>query len=123
VPVKQPAQGRLRDIGALELTARLAYLSACDTHVAPQDLADEAVHITGAFHLAGFQHVIGTLWSIGDAAAADLAELVYAGLTREWSTPPDPDLAALSLHHATRAMRARDPGKPSSWVTHTHTGG
>ena len=41
------------DIGALELTGSLAYLSACDTTVTAPALADEAIHITGAFHLAG----------------------------------------------------------------------
>ncbi|MFF4796195.1 CHAT domain-containing protein, partial [Streptomyces sp. NPDC001276] len=54
----------ITDIAALRLTADLAYLSACDTSVTVPRLADESLHITGAFHLAGYQHVVGTLWSI-----------------------------------------------------------
>jgi tetratricopeptide (TPR) repeat protein len=112
----------VRDISTLQLTARLAYLSACDTQFAPQNLADEAVHITGAFHLAGYQHVIGTLWSINDAAAREFAVDVYARLTRDWATPPDERLAARSLHHAMRAMRSQYQAMPWFWMTYTHTG-
>jgi tetratricopeptide (TPR) repeat protein len=112
----------LRDISALQLNARLAYLSACDTVVVRENLADEAVHLTGAFHLAGYQHVIGTLWSINDTTAKELAVAVYARLTGNWTTRPNEDLAAHSLHHATRDLRARYPNIPSRWVTHTHTG-
>jgi len=112
----------VRDISTLQLTARLAYLSACDTQFAPQALADEAVHITGAFHLAGYQHVIGTLWSIADAAAREFAIDVYSRLTRNWTTPPDERLAARSLHDAMRAMRSHYQAMPWFWMTYTHTG-
>jgi hypothetical protein len=112
----------LTDISALKMNAGLAYLSACDTLFVRQNLADEAVHLTGAFHLAGYQHVIGTLWSINDTAATKLAVGVYARLTRNGTTEPDADLAARALHHATRDLRVRFPGHPSLWVTHTHTG-
>jgi hypothetical protein len=40
--------------------ADLAYLSACSTTLTSQALADEAVHLTAAVHLAGYRQVIGT---------------------------------------------------------------
>ena len=122
VPDREIRPLTLKDISALQLNARLAYLSACDTFIVRQNLADEAVHLTGAFHLAGYQHVIGTLWSINDDAAKELAVNVYTHLTRNGIIRPDADLAARSLHHATRSLRARSPDIPSLWVTHTHTG-
>jgi hypothetical protein len=55
----------VRDIARLRLHgAELVYLSACETTRAPRRLADEAMHLTGAFRMAGYTHVIGTLWPI-----------------------------------------------------------
>lgn len=112
----------LQDISALEMNQGLAYLSACDTMFARPSLADEAVHLAGAFHLAGYQHVIATLWNVSDAAARDLAVGVYARLSRNGTADPQPDLAAQALHHATRKLRARRLTIPSLWASHTHTG-
>jgi tetratricopeptide (TPR) repeat protein len=110
------------DIGALHLTGGLAYLSACDTTVTNLALTNEAVHITGAFHLAGYQHVIGTLWRVSDTAARDLASDIYTHLTHHGSTPPDINRAALALHHAARRLRGKYPASPTIWAAHTHTG-
>ena len=110
------------DISARHLTGGLAYLSACETAVTSLALANEAVHITGAFHLAGYQHVIGTLWPINDATARDLACDIYSHLTHDGTTPPDTGRAPHALHHATRRLRDRYPRTPSLWAGHTHTG-
>ena len=110
------------DISALQLTGSLAYLSACSTAVTRIDLANEAVHITGAFHLAGYQHVVGTLWPINDSTATDLATDFYARITDHGAQPPDAKLAARALHHATRQIRAAYPRTPTLWAAHTHTG-
>ena len=110
------------DISARHLTGGLAYLSACDTTVTNPALANEAVHITGAFHLAGYQHVIGTLWPISDTAAGHLARDVYSQLTHNGTSPPDTSRAAHALHHATRRLRGKYPASPTLWAAHTHTG-
>ena len=110
------------DVSALQLTGGLAYLSACDTTVTSPDLADEAVHITGAFHLAGYPHVIGTLWPVDDGTARDLVEDFYTHLTVGGSTAPQIGRSAEVLHHATRRLRARYPKTPTYWAAHTHTG-
>lgn len=122
MPDRQTRPLTLRDISSLQLDAEFAFLSACDTFVTSQNLADEGVHITGAFHLAGYKHVIGTLWSINDLAATEIALGIYKFLTANGTTRPQEDLAAPSLHHATLGMRAKYPDMPSYWVTHTHTG-
>ncbi|MFF3858886.1 CHAT domain-containing protein [Streptomyces sp. NPDC002209] len=112
----------LADISALRLSASLSYLSACDTGVSPSRLADESLHITGAFQIAGYQHVIGTLWSVDDRAAAELAAEFYAHLTADGTTAPRTGFSAHALHHAVRRMRARYPNSPGLWAAHTHTG-
>ncbi|MFF0478417.1 CHAT domain-containing protein [Streptomyces sp. NPDC004284] len=112
----------LSDITALDLTAELAYLSACDTSNTAPRLVDESLHITGAFHLAGYRHVIGTLWPVDDRTAAQLGTDFYTHLTDNGTAPPRPDRSALALHLATQRLRSRYPHAPSLWAAHTHTG-
>ncbi|MGW4275281.1 CHAT domain-containing protein [Streptomyces seoulensis] len=110
------------DVGALRLTGELAFLSACDTSATVLRLADEAVHLTGAFHLAGYRHVIGTLWPVDERAAAEIANDFYIRLTAGGTTPPDTAMSARALHQAVRSLRARYLRSPTYWAAHTHTG-
>ncbi|MFC8826555.1 CHAT domain-containing protein [Streptomyces sp. NPDC057137] len=110
------------DIGALRLDGGLAFLSACNTTLTAPRLADEALHLTGAFQLAGYPHVVGTQWPVADRAAHQLAADFYARLTADGTTPPHPALSAEALHHATRRLRAGYPVTPTVWAAHTHTG-
>ncbi|GII82850.1 CHAT domain-containing protein [Sphaerisporangium siamense] len=103
--------------------ARLAYLSACNTALTSANtLADEAIHLASAFQLAGFPHVIGTLWQINDRLAATIANAFYTGLTTRDGTL-DTARAAHALHDAVRAARDRHPADPSLWAAHIHVGG
>jgi CHAT domain-containing protein len=100
-------------------SAALAYLSACHTAVTATDLADEVIHIASAFHMAGYPHVIGTLWAVDDTAATTIAELVYTELT---SGHPDPHRAPTALRSAITRMRETHPHQPSLWASHIHIG-
>ena len=40
-------------------------------------MIDEGLHLVNAFQLAGFQHVIGTLWDVDDKLCGDVARIVY----------------------------------------------
>lgn len=112
----------VNEISALKLSAGLAYLSACETSVTTRHLADESLHITGAFYLAGYRHVVGTLWPIDDRIAAEFATEFYRHLTGDGTTPPQTDRSAHALHEATRTVRARYPDLPAVWAAYTHTG-
>ena len=96
--------------------ADLAFMSACST--ARTALTDEAIHLTSAFQIAGYRHVIGTLWPIRDHVAVRLTRNFYAGLVDSGTT----ETAALALHAATRLMRDRSPLTPSVWASHIHSG-
>lgn len=101
--------------------AKLAYLSACRTAFTGGDeLADEAIHLTSAFGLAGFAQVIGTLWEIDDEAALEITESFYGHLRRGGTL--DIGGAARALHRATRAQRDRYPAAPARWAGHLHAG-
>jgi CHAT domain-containing protein len=109
-------------ISALRLNGSLAVLSGCDTAVTSLALSNESVHITGAFHLAGYQNVIGTFWPANDHAASRLARVFYRILTLDGTVPPDTDRAARALHQATRQLRNQSPSYPAVWAAFTHTG-
>ncbi|NUP46950.1 MAG: CHAT domain-containing protein, partial [Catenulispora sp.] len=110
------------DISALRLTGTLAFLSACDTASAGPRLTDEALHLTGAFHLAGYQNVIGTQWPVDERAASRVAIEFYAYLTAGGTKPPDTTDCAYALHQAIRLLRSEYPNTPTHWAAHTHTG-
>ncbi|KAB8171002.1 CHAT domain-containing protein [Streptomyces sp. 3MP-14] len=97
--------------------AELAYLSACHTAAgATNGLADESLHLTSAFQLAGFPRVIGTLWEVDDRIALDIAESFYARLA---TTPAH---APAALHATIRTLRDAYPNLPTLWAAHLHAG-
>jgi CHAT domain-containing protein len=98
--------------------AGLAFLSACST-ARPGRLTDEAIHLASAFQLAGYRHVIATLWPIDDLDAVTLADDVYRQLPGPAHATFD---AAAALHNATRRLRERSTPTPSIWASHIHTG-
>jgi CHAT domain-containing protein len=112
----------LADVRDLHIDAELAYLSACDTATSTRRLANESLHITGAFHLAGYRNVVGTLWPIDDGAASWIAAGFYRYLTDDGVIPPDTARTAQALHHAVNQVRTRCPDVPSLWAAYTHTG-
>ncbi|WP_330261000.1 CHAT domain-containing protein [Streptomyces sp. NBC_00539] len=110
--------------------AGLAYLSACRTAAVDHlQLLDEAIHLTSAFQLAGFPHVIGTLWEIDDQVAVTIADDFYTGL-RVGSGRMDPERAARALHEAVRRVRDGHDlpppfdrrGAPLLWAAYLHAG-
>ena len=117
---------RLRHVATLAHTrlphAQLAYLSACRTARNDSvDLIDEGIHLTSAFQLAGFPHVIGTLWPIFDATAVRVAKDFY---TRLESAPGmlDVNSSAQALHDSIQDLRHRYLVRPSCWAAYIHAG-
>jgi hypothetical protein len=110
---------RLPEIGGLRLAeAELAYLSACSTANHGMRHADEVLHLASAFQLAGFRHVIATLWPLGDKIAAEAANAFY----RNASDSPVVDDAAAILHRVTVDLRATHPDRPDLWAALVHSG-
>ena len=107
------------DVARLRLDdAGLAFLSACSTAQPGGRLADEAIYLASAFQLAGYRHVIATLWPVGDQHAVDLAADIYTTLT----TAGEADVAD-AVHAAVRRMRRRwGWDTPSVWASHIHAG-
>ncbi|EWM12077.1 hypothetical protein KUTG_02381 [Kutzneria sp. 744] len=112
-----PTRVTVTEIAALHIEqAWLAYLSACETTLTTAELADEAIHLTAAFQLAGFAHVVGTLWRIPDAVAARAARTFYRYLSDPAQTP------ASAVHRTVLDLRARYSDSPATWAAHLHMG-
>ncbi|PQE31524.1 TPR domain-containing protein [Rutstroemia sp. NJR-2017a WRK4] len=83
----------------------LAYLSACGTGEIKHDiLIDEALHLISACQLAGFRHVIGTLWRVNDHSCVEATAMTY-----EWMKQRNisDDSVAEGLHRASRHLRSQ----------------
>ncbi|MEU1375358.1 CHAT domain-containing protein [Streptomyces triculaminicus] len=112
----------VRDLARLRLpSVRLAYLSACDTLRTSPELADEAVHIVSAFQMAGFPHVVGSLWHVDDTIGAEVALSVHEALNTGDGTL-DVARTAEALHRAVRTLRDTYPHTPSLWACQVHAG-
>jgi tetratricopeptide (TPR) repeat protein len=107
-------------VAALRLgQAEFAFLAACSTYQGGTSLADEAIHLGGAFHLAGYRHVVATLWPIKDSpTASEITKAVYQGI----AGPAGAATTAACLHRATRQQRDRVPHAPSLWAPYVHSG-
>lgn len=110
--------------------AELAYLSVCSAaETRNASLADESIHIASAFQLAGFRHVVGTLWLTKDECCREVAGGFYrrlfgklekgrkgkgrdgVGGEMEQFLP-----VAEALHDAVVELRAENPEKVLAWA-------
>ncbi|WP_330277831.1 CHAT domain-containing protein [Lentzea sp. NBC_00516] len=125
IPYDDVTTGPLTSLQVAELqrgTGELAYLSACDSGRGRLDIADEPIHVAGAFQQAGFRSVISTRWPVPDRPAREVAVLFYRALLA------DPRCgSAAALHHAMCAVRdgrsaLAYPRPFFSWAPFIHSG-
>ncbi|KAK8093411.1 CHAT domain-containing protein [Apiospora hydei] len=82
----------------------LAYLSACGTgRLEVMKFMDENIHLISAFQLAGFRHVIGTLWNVDDDVCVDIARITYEEIGK--SKGLEDEAVYRGLHKAIRDQR------------------
>ena len=83
----------------------LAYLSACGTgQVLDAKLIDEGIHLISACQLAGFQHVVGTLWQVNDRSCVDVATATYKWMQGAGISD---DSVSEGLHRAVKSLRGQ----------------
>ncbi|MEU0626036.1 CHAT domain-containing protein [Streptomyces sp. NPDC005989] len=123
VPGHEQSPLSVARLGAVRLdSAQLAFLSACSTALS-QDLRllDESIHLTSALQMAGFRHVVGTLWEIEDTMAPRVASAFYAALRTSDGTVGVASTAE-ALHRTVRALRDRTPQLPTRYAAYVHAG-
>jgi CHAT domain-containing protein len=95
------------------------FLSACRTAATGVNV-DESLTVPAALRHAGWGHVIGTLWSVDDAAATAISRAVYPLLITDGRL--EADRSAYALHASVRELRAAYPQAPSRWAPFVHIG-
>jgi len=81
----------------------LAYLSACGTGQTKDETSfDENINLIGACQIAGFRHVIGTLWSVQDDMSVRMASMTYQELNDSGISD---ESICRGLHKATCELR------------------
>ena len=105
--------------------AMLAYLSACHSaNYTSETLLDEAIHIASGFQLAGFPHVIGTLWKANDLKAREVAIEFYKNLFDSLDSGRGfaDGIVAEALHKAVAILRQEFEDNPILWAPFIHLG-
>lgn len=103
--------------------AQIAYLSACSSaDNASASLLDESIHIASGFQLAGFSHVLATLWVSNDLACRQVAVQFYRLLFDGTARDRGHRVVSASFHHAVKGLRERTARQPITWVPFIHTG-
>lgn len=108
---------RLGDIYKLNLTADLVVLSACRTGLGKEVKGEGVIGLTRGFMHAGVPRVISSLWSVDDAATAELMARMYRELISRKQSPS----AALRL--AQRSLwQTKQWRSPYYWAAFTLQG-
>lgn len=103
--------------------AWIAYLSACSTaNIKDAALADESLHITSGFLIAGFVHVIGSLWSADDDVCVRMATHFYSSLLTNRDNKDINRAVAQAVHDAQLQIRCEYAHDPSMWAPYVHVG-
>ncbi|WP_158230900.1 CHAT domain-containing protein [Frankia sp. CcI49] len=98
-------------------SAELIVLSGCETAKGVPLLPDEALHVASAFQIAGFKHVVASMWALADGPAVRMARGFYESLQGLQNNDP-----AGALHMTLHAARSRWSNNPFVWAALAHFG-
>jgi len=114
----------VRQISEVDLKhPRIAYLSACSTaENKVRHLADEVLHLASGFQVAGFGHVIASMWPAGDEVCVKIAESFYEIVAGTWDQQNFDESVAHALHVSVERIRDVYRKQPLAWAQFIHTG-
>ena len=70
---------------------QFAFLSSCQSATGSEQFPNEAVHLAAGLQFVGFRGVIGTMWSVGDEDALNVATEVYKEIFKDGTAPASAD--------------------------------
>jgi tetratricopeptide (TPR) repeat protein len=124
-PDCKPERLTFRDLARLKNdSAKMACLLACSTAKNEDErLTDEMLHIVTGFQLAGFPHVIGSMWPVDDEIAIALSEAFTERISK---IDGDDNAIARALHDSVNAKRRMGTRRVSrdvlGWAPFVHFG-
>jgi CHAT domain-containing protein len=111
---------KLSEIARMSLPkADFAFLSACQTAMGDEKIAEESVHLAAGMLLCGCRGVIATTWAIRDHDGPKIAQEVYSRMFKDGK--PNRKEAAYALHEAVKLLR-ESGADCVSWVPFVHIG-
>lgn len=103
--------------------SQLAYLSASSTaQNSVLTLVDETIHIASGFQLAGFSHVLATLWPTESEVCKEVAIEFYRSLFNGQDKDAGHRKVGMAFHEAVKRARDKNPLLPSKWAPFVHMG-
>jgi CHAT domain-containing protein len=103
--------------------ARIAYLSACSTaENRAEALADEVIHLASGFQVAGFSHVIASMWSTDDEVCVKMARGFYRRLKDGSAVQAHNSAVAAAVHRSIMEIRMEWRRYPLLWAPYVHLG-
>lgn len=86
-PVVEMIDGEVAvsDLQLLQLKAKMAVLSACETQIGEHQKGEGVMSLSRAFAYAGVPSVVATLWSVNERSTADLMKVYYENIFAEKS--------------------------------------
>lgn len=79
---------QLQDIYNLNLSSDMVVLSACETGLGKEIKSEGLLGLTRGFMYAGARRVVASLWSVDDAATAELMARFYKAMEKDDMRPP-----------------------------------
>ena len=102
-------------------SAEFAFLSCCESAKGSKQFPNEVVHLAAGLQFIGYRGVIGTMWSVGDKDALNVATQIYGELFKDGTGRASASKAALALHQAVLLLRAKNIPL-ARWVPFVHFG-
>lgn len=103
--------------------ASIAYLSACSTAESKSEmLNEEGIHLSSAFQIAGFPHVVGSLWPVRGEVCVLVACLFYQNLVRDDGPGLGKGAVVEGLRNAVLELRENSEFGVRSWAPFVHFG-
>ena len=87
-----------------------------------QLLADETLHLTSAFQMAGFAHVIGSLRPADDLICVQVANFFYSSLVDSGGSKDPNRAVSEALNYAVGQVAMEHPDNPDLWAPSIHLG-
>jgi CHAT domain-containing protein len=85
-----------------------AFLSACHATAGDENSPAESIHLAAAMQFSGFRSVVGSMWSVNDDVAHQVAYTFYGYLV-DSSGRMDCARAAVALHEAVESLGKEIP--------------
>ena len=103
--------------------ATIAYLSACSTAENLEvQLANEVIHLASGFQVAGFSHVVASMWALQDEICLDMAKGFSERLQDHAGGRPTDREVGLAVHNSVLEIRSKLRKMPLRWAPYIHLG-